>query len=51
MKKHGKEPEKLEFSLKAPKGYENTLDKKEAERARRRAMLEKQFNKIKKDPF
>ncbi|CAB4121955.1 hypothetical protein UFOVP20_31 [uncultured Caudovirales phage] len=46
-----KEPKKLDFSLKAPKGYENTLDKQEKKRDRRRELLNKYFNKIKKDPF
>lgn len=49
--KNGKEPQKLKASLLAPEDFVNELDKKTAERARRRAMLEKQFSKIRKDPF
>lgn len=45
------EPKKLDFSLKAPKGYENTLDKQEKKRDRRRELLTKYFNKIVKDKF
>jgi hypothetical protein len=50
MKKRN-EPEKLDFSLKAPKGYKNTLDEQEQKRDRRKELLTKYFNKIKKDPF
>lgn len=49
--KSGKEPQKLDFSLVAPKGYKNTLDEQETKRNARRAMLEKEFNKVRKDPF
>ncbi len=49
--KSGKEPQKLKASLTAPKGYENTLDKEETARDRRRAMITKEFNKVRKDPF
>ena len=49
--KSGKEPQKLEFSMKAPKGYENTLDKQQAQRVKRREMLNKEMNKIVKDRF
>jgi hypothetical protein len=49
--KSGKEPQKLEHSMKAPKGYKNTLDEQEAKRDSRREMLNKQFNKVVKDPF
>lgn len=45
------EPQKLEKSLVAPKGYKNTLDEQEAKRNARRSMLEKEFNKVRKDPF
>jgi|VirMetMinimDraft_7_1064189.scaffolds.fasta_scaffold502453_1 hypothetical protein len=45
------EPKKLDFSLKAPKGYQNTLDKKEKERIMRKEKITKAFNKIVKDPF
>lgn len=45
------EPQKLDFSLTAPKGYKNSLDQQEDKRAKRRAMLEKEFNKVRKDPF
>jgi hypothetical protein len=30
---------------------ESTLEKQEDKRAKRRAMLEKEFNKVRKDPF
>ena len=46
-----KEPQKLEVSMKAPKGYENTLDKQQAQRVKRREMLNKEMNKIVKDRF
>ena len=45
------EPQKLDFSLTAPKSYKNTLDEQEDKRAKRRSMLEKEFNKVRKDPF
>lgn len=47
----GKEPQKLKASLKAPKGYTNTLDKEEAKRISRREMINAEFNKIVKDRF
>ena len=50
-KKTAKEPQALDYSMKAPTGYKNTLDKEEEKRNRRRAMLNKQFNKIKQDKF
>jgi hypothetical protein len=49
--KSGKEPQKLEYSMKPPKGYKNTLDEQEAKRDARREMLNKQFNKIVEDKF
>lgn len=49
--KSGKEPQKLKASLTAPKGYENTLDKGVEARNKRRSMLIKEFNKVRKDPF
>lgn len=49
--KSGKEPQDLKASLTAPKGYKNTLDEQEAKRDARRSMIEKEFNKIVKDPF
>jgi len=49
--KSGKEPQKLEYSLTAPKGYKNTLDEQEDARNKRRSMLIKEFNKVVKDPF
>lgn len=49
--KSGKEPQKLDYSMTAPKGYKNTLDEQEAKRNARREMLNKEFNKIVKDPF
>lgn len=49
--KSGKEPQKLDYSMTAPKGYKNTLDEQEAKRDARRSMIEKEFNKIVKDPF
>ena len=50
-KRTAKEPQALDYSMKAPAGYKNTLDKQEEKRNRRREMLNKEFNKIKKDPF
>ena len=49
--KSGKEPQKLEYSMTAPKGYKNTLDEQEEKRNARRTMLIKEFNKVVKDPF
>lgn len=49
--KSGKEPQKLEYSMTAPKGYKNTLDEQEAKRNARRSMIEREFNKVRKDPF
>jgi len=49
--KSGKEPQKLKVSLLAPKGYKNTLDEGVNARDRRRAMITKEFNKVRKDPF
>jgi len=49
--KSQKEPKKLDFSLKAPKGYKNTLDEQQAKRNKRREMLNAEMNKIVKDPF
>lgn len=49
--KASKEPQKLEYSMTAPKGYKNTLDEQETKRNARRSMLEKEFNKVRKDPF
>ena len=49
--KSGKEPQKLKPTLTAPKGYENTLDKEENARDKRRSMITKLFNKVRKDPF
>jgi hypothetical protein len=46
-----KEEQMLRRTMKAPTGYKNTLDEAEEKRTRRKAMLTKQFNKIKKDPF
>ena len=36
---------------KAPKGYKNTLDEQQAKRIARREALNKEFNKVRKDPF
>lgn len=49
--KSGKEPQKLEYSMTAPKGYKNTLDEQEAKRVARRELINREFNKIVKDPF
>jgi hypothetical protein len=49
--KLGKEPQKLKPTLTAPKGYKNTLDEQENARDKRRAMITKEFNKVRKDPF
>lgn len=49
--KHGKEPQDLKASLKAPKGYTNTLDKEEQKRMTRREQLNAYFNKVVKDRF
>lgn len=43
------EPQKLDFSMKA--GKPSKLEANEDKRAKRRAMLEKEFNKYRKDPF
>jgi hypothetical protein len=45
------EPKKLDFSLKASKDYQNTLEKKQKERIMRKEKITKAFNKIVKDPF
>jgi hypothetical protein len=45
------EPQKLEKSLKAPKGYSNTLDKEQDKRVARREKLNEFFNKVVKDKF
>jgi len=50
-KRTAKEPQALDYSMKAPAGYKNTLDKQEEKRNRRKAILTKQFNKIKQDKF
>jgi hypothetical protein len=49
--KDGKEPQKLKASLLAPKGYTSSLDKEEEKNAKRRSFIEREFNKIRKDPF
>ena len=49
--KSGKEPQKLKPTLTAPKGYKNTLNEQENARDKRRAMITKEFNKVRKDPF
>ena len=49
--KSGKEPQKLDYSMTAPKGYKNTLDEQEAKRVARRELINREFNKIVKDPF
>ena len=36
---------------KAPKGYKNTLDEQQAKRIARRELINREFNKIRKDPF
>lgn len=43
--------EKLDFSMKAPKGYQNTLDAQQKKREARREALNKLFNQERKDPF
>lgn len=47
--KSGKEPQKLEYSMKGEKP--SSLEANEEKRAKRRAMIEKEFNKYRKDPF
>ena len=42
---------KVPANSKAPKGYQNTLDKEQAKRVARREMLNKEFNKVVKDKF
>lgn len=49
--KSGKEPQKLDFSLMPPKGYKNTLDEEQQKRIKRRELINREFNKIRKDPF
>lgn len=44
--KSGKEPQKLDFSMKAPKGYKNTLDEQQADRIKRRNTLEEAYNRL-----
>ena len=36
---------------KAPKGYKNTLDEQQAKRIARRELINREMNKIVKDPF
>lgn len=36
---------------KAPKGYKNTLDEQQAKRIARRELINREMNKIRKDPF
>ena len=43
--------EKLEFSMKAPKDYKNTLDAQQKKRDARKEALNKLFNKEVKDRF
>lgn len=45
------EPQKLDKDMTAPKGYKNTLDEQEAKRVARRELINREFNKIVKDPF
>ena len=45
------EPQKLDKDMVAPKGYKNTLDEQEAKRVARRELINREFNKIVKDPF
>ena len=47
--KSGKEPQKLKASLLAPKGYTNTLDKQQAERLERRAMIANKLKDLDKE--
>lgn len=47
--KSGKEPQKLKASLLAPKGYKNTLDKAQADRLERRAMLANKLKDLDKE--
>jgi len=47
--KSGKEPQKLDLEFGA--GKPSGLQKAENARDKRRAMLTKQFNKVRKDPF
>lgn len=49
--KSQKEPQKLDFSMVAPKGYKNTLDENMKKRNTRREKLNKLFNKEVKDTF
>ena len=50
-KRTAKEPQALEFSMKAPKGYKNTLDEQQAKRIARRELINREMNKIVKDRF
>jgi hypothetical protein len=44
-------PEKLDFSMKAPKGWKSTLQEKQDQRVARRERLNEYFNKIVTDRF
>jgi hypothetical protein len=47
--KSGKEPQKLKASLLAPKDYQNTLDKNQADRIARRKMLANKLKDLDKE--
>lgn len=47
--KSGKEPQKLKPTLTAPKGYTNTLDKQQADRLNRRAMIADKLKDLDKE--
>lgn len=47
--KNGKKPQKLKPTLTAPKGYTNTLDKQQADRLKRRAMLADKLKDLDKE--
>lgn len=47
--KSGKEPQDLKASLLATKGYTNTLDKAQADRLKRRAMLADKLKDLDKE--
>ena len=47
--KSGKEPQKLDLEFGA--GKPSSLQANEQKRVKRRAFIEKEFNKIRKDPF
>ena len=50
-KRTAKEPQKLDYSMMPPKGYKNSLDEQQQKRIARRELINREMNKIVKDPF